>query len=454
VHARAMCVRESGPSRSIDPEALLATQEEAAALSTSASLAARSAFCGIINNASFCVLLGASQEIANEFGQSSFQPLIVNISTAGSVIGVFFSSKVMVGRMGDRARLAFVTLGNVLGYALIGTAYRVSKWDPHPQDHAHVDPSWGFWLCTLGAFVLGFVQSAGEVMNLALYRAYSPRMLGSWGAGTGLSGIFGPFLFIALHDAAGLDVGAIGYLLIAFAPLYFAAYWSIVLDRDRRQAGHVTNEELVVGGAAKGSESVPFTCANLAVVWRFCGSVLANMVAVYALEYMITSGFMQAVTSCAPNDSWIADSDNNNPLLWAMYNVGVTLSRASVSCFRIQRIWILTLLQALNVVLWGLFASAQWIVAWRSDAPLYVACGHMVFVGFMGGACYSNCMYLFNTSAGIPAKFRELGINMGFFFSNIGIILATGLVTLLKSNVLSKDALFPPNGTCPHLQPQ
>ena len=139
-------------------------------------------------------------------------------------------------------------------------------------------------------------------------------------------------------------------------------------------------------------------------------------------------------------------------VLWAMYNVGVTLSRASVSCFRIRRIWLLTLLQALNVVLWGLFASTQLINHWHSDAPLYFACLHMIFVGFMGGACYSNCMYTFNTSTEIPDKLRELGINMGFFFSNIGIILATGLVTLLKASVLSKDALFPPNGTCPVLE--
>ena len=205
----------------VDAENLVTTQPEP--LRTSWSLAARAAFCGVVNNASFCVLLGASQEIANEFGQSKFQPLIINISTAGSVVGVFFSSKVMVGRMGDRSRLMFVTVGNAVGYGLIGTAYRISHWDPHPHDHAHVTPSWGFWLCTLGAFVLGFMQSAGEVMNLALYGAYTPQMLGTWGAGTGLSGIVGPFLFIALHDGGHLDVGAIGYLLISFAPLYFVA---------------------------------------------------------------------------------------------------------------------------------------------------------------------------------------------------------------------------------------
>jgi len=34
-------------------------------------------------------------------------------------------------------------------------------------------------------------------------------------------------------------------------------------------------------------------------------------------------------------------------------------------------------------------------------------------------------------------------------FSNIGIISATGLVTILKSSVMSKATLFPPNGVCP-----
>ena len=77
----------------------------------------------------------------------------------------------------------------------------------------------------------------------------------------------------------------------------------------------------------------------------------------------------------------------------------------------------------------------------------------MVFVGFMGGAVYANCMYLFNTKpdVDVPERFRELGINVGFLFSNLGIIAATGFVVLLKATVLSKGALFPPDGECPPL---
>ena len=85
---------------------------------------------------------------------------------------------------------------------------------------------------------------------------------------------------------------------------------------------------------------------------------------------------------------------------------------------------------------------------WR-EQPLYAAAAHMVFVGFMGGACYANCMLHFNTSPAIPERFRELGINVGFLFSNLGIIAATGFVIVLRATVLSKAALFPPHGECP-----
>ena len=277
-----------------------APHRKTSALESRWQLVGCTAFCGVINNASFCVLLGASQEIANEFGQQTFQPLIVNISTAGSVIGVFFSSKVMVGRMGDRSRLTFVTAGNAVGYALIGMAYRVARWDPDPADHQDnpISPSWGFWVCTLGAFVLGFTASVGEVMNLATCTSYEPRMLAAWGAGTGLSGIIGPFLFISLSNGLHMNVGEVAFVCAAFLPLYFAAYWRVVIDRRTRLAradgtlplGVPLNDTVEQrGGAVAEGGSVSFTCGNMVIVSRFARVVLINMVLVYGLEYMVSA---------------------------------------------------------------------------------------------------------------------------------------------------------------------
>ena len=73
----------------------------------------------------------------------------------------------------------------------------------------------------------------------------------------------------------------------------------------------------------------------------------------------------------------------------------------------------------------------------------------MIFVGLMGGATYANCMYLFSTRKDIPNEYRELGMNLGFFFSNVGIIMATGFTTVIDETVLSKSRMYPPNGKCP-----
>lgn len=117
---------------------------------------------------------------------------------------------------------------------------------------------------------------------------------------------------------------------------------------------------------------------------------------------------------------------------------------------QIQRVWILTGLQFLNVVLWSFYAKNQIVHKVDGGEWIYYALGlHMIWVGFMGGAVYANCMFLFNTAPQIPDKYREIGINLGFFFSNIGIVCATSTAAFLDSTSFSDKELFPPDGACP-----
>lgn len=74
-------------------------------------------------------------------------------------------------------------------------------------------------------------------------------------------------------------------------------------------------------------ESASLTWSNFKVTVRFFANVMINMVAVYALEYMITSGFMERITLCPTSDNGFAVKAFT--IFWCLYNVGVTLSRAS-----------------------------------------------------------------------------------------------------------------------------
>eukprot|EP00392_Amoebophrya_sp_AT5.2_P000729 g730.t1 len=443
---------------------------------------------GVLNNASFCVLLGAGQQIASDFGKVNEVSLITCMSTVGCLLGIFLNAKLCVGVCTERTRLLMLLCFVATGYSLVILAYAT---------------------CYHGG--------EGQILNAeaAVDEGARPLLLS-----TGLSGIFGPLLYLFLTGACGLNAGETAIVLLASLPLYLACFWLIVGKRDRglavenalldrgtlfaefddvapTSAGGATTTgssrraqaaattmppprlsskpELVPdqaksavplgaaandpgssrGASAIASNSAPLTYANFVLVLGKCKLVIFNMVAVYSLEYLIISGFVDRVTLCPTNRSFLAT--HAYTIYWALYNVGVTLSRASVAYFRIQKVYILTLLQLLNAVLWCSEPEQQQghVLASTPSSYGYANLGyyimglHVVFIGFMGGACYSNCMYLFNTSPCIPSEYRELGLNIGFLFSNVGIISATALTLLLDATAMSKETLFPPHGVCP-----
>ncbi|KAF4729181.1 hypothetical protein FOZ63_012640, partial [Perkinsus olseni] len=109
--------------------------------------------------------------------------------------------------------------------------------------------------------------------------------------------------------------------------------------------------------------------------------------------------------------------------------------------YQIRRVWIPTFLQLLLLVFWALEASLHFIrgnVGGNYSTMTWLYISIMLTVGLMGGASYSNCMFLFQRREDIPNTHRELCVNLGFAASNLGILLAS-LASLLMANTLMKD---------------
>ena len=133
---------------------------------------------------------------------------------------------------------------------------------------------------------------------------------------------------------------------------------------------------------------------------------------------------------------------------WMAYNVGVTLSRTSVSFFEIRRVWVLTLLQFLNLLLWLAEAHTHLLRDKLGDGGFILMLVWLVYVGLMGGATYCNCMHIMNTSPTIPDHLRELGVNVTFSLLNIGIMFSSALFILLNITVYDLTVIYP-NSTAP-----
>jgi battenin len=145
---------------------------------------------------------------------------------------------------------------------------------------------------------------------------------------------------------------------------------------------------------------------------------------VYFFEYAVSVGFAAR-----------ANPDPSNPSFWSVscyeilatcYQIGVLISRSSLSLIKIHRIERLTILQAVNFALWASNSYLHFL-------PLWTLFPLMIYVGLIGGAMYVNVFYLLleESCSPVPLEDRELAINFSCALSNFGVILSSVLELIL-----------------------
>jgi battenin len=174
------------------------------------------------------------------------------------------------------------------------------------------------------------------------------------------------------------------------------------------------------------------------------GNIAWQLAAVYFLEYVVSVGFAAKANPKCTVDDVSCDWWHRNfyEILAFCYQFGVLISRSSISFLRIERIWTLTLLQAINFAFWMIHALHAFIPLWlqvrfcfnqvfinfqRSfELCLRTPFPHqflwMVFVGLIGGAMYVNSFYNLMVDPNIPDQSREMCINVVSLWVNFGIV--------------------------------
>lgn len=98
------------------------------------------------------------------------------------------------------------------------------------------------------------------------------------------------------------------------------------------------------------------------------------------------------------------------------YQVGVFVSRSSVNFFHFKRIWIMAVLQGLNVVFF--FFEAYYMLV----PSIWIIFGIIAFEGLLGGGAYVNTFYRMNSE--IPPSRLEYAMMVVSLSDSIGILLA------------------------------
>lgn len=102
-----------------------------------------------------------------------------------------------------------------------------------------------FWISLIGSIIAGVGTALGESVNLGFLKTFPGNTIGYYGSGTGMAGITGALIFIALKPL-GLSDGAI-YLIAAptAIPYVLCFLW---LNKQKKLYPYVPDKEEVMQG--------------------------------------------------------------------------------------------------------------------------------------------------------------------------------------------------------------
>lgn len=287
----------------------------------------------------------------------------------------------------------------------------------------------------LGVIYASISSGLGELSFLSLTVYFSRDVLAGWGSGTGGAGVAGALLYSGLTQVGLSPQETLLIMLVVPFAMLICYFFLLVLPRSLPQWKSRDTEYTAVGSEERqqlmdGSEeeeqekSTPedrtTSTLNLTEKLHVIKGLLKFVFPlglVYFAEYFINQGLMELLyfpevfLSHAEQYRWYQ----------TLYQVGVLVSRSSLCCVKIRKLWALSLLQVLNAVLL-LFA-----VRYQFLPSVWLVFVIILYEGLLGGAAYVNTFYFISKET--EDRQREFAMAAASVGDSLGIALA-GLTAL------------------------
>ncbi|XP_033826936.1 battenin [Periophthalmus magnuspinnatus] len=289
------------------------------------------------------------------------------------------------------------------------------------------------WMSFLGVILASISSGLGELSFLALTVYYSRDVVGGWGSGTGAAGVTGALMYSGLTQLGLTPRLTLLIMLIIPAAMVLNYFFLLVhppslpqwRTKDPRctvlcseeTQGLMAEEEDEdkssprTGVRARG----PLTCTEKVQVMKGLLKFVLPLGLVYFAEYFINQGLMELLYF---PDFFLSHAEQYR---WyqTLYQVGVFISRSSLCCFKVRKLWVFAALQFLNTVLlmfavWFRFMPSAWIV--------FVI---ILYEGLLGGGAYVNTFYFISKET--EERHREFAMALASVGDTMGICLSTAL---------------------------
>lgn len=273
------------------------------------------------------------------------------------------------------------------------------------------------WLALGGVAMTSFASGLGEPTFLAYSAYFNKNVISTWSSGTGGAGIVGSLAYTLLRFF-GLSNQQTLLVMVSIPILELITFFGLLRKpassriEDQAIGKHVAEEDNV-----EPMRSMKEKILYIGKLFRF----MIPLCLVYFFEYLINQGLFELVYF----PEIFINSSEQYQWYQVTYQIGVFISRSSVNIVQIKYIWIMAVLQGLNLV----FFSFEAIYMFTPN--IFIIFGLILFEGLLGGGAYVNTFY--RMSKEIPATRREYAMSVVTLSDSLGIT-AAGFLAMPTHN--------------------
>uniref|UniRef100_A0A8C1ZIH8 Battenin n=1 Tax=Cyprinus carpio TaxID=7962 RepID=A0A8C1ZIH8_CYPCA len=257
-----------------------------------------------------------------------------------------------------------------------------------------------------GVVFASISSGLGELSFLSLSVFFSRDVLSGWGSGTGAAGVAGALLYSAFTQA-GLTPQVTLWIMLVVPVILAVSYFFLLVfpssfpqwrrHEDGHSASRVINSQerrpLIEEEADEDTETTqeeqedkhirPLSFTDKIYIMKGLLKFIIPLGVVYFAEYFINQGLLELLYF---PDSRLSHAEQYR---WyqTLYQIGVFASRTSLVCFKIRKIFLMSLLQCLNAVLLAFAVYYQFL---PNPWVVFVI---VLYEGLLGGAAYVNTFF-------------------------------------------------------------
>lgn len=274
-------------------------------------------------------------------------------------------------------------------------------------------------LCMQAAF-----GALGEISFLALTSRFPDSVVGTWASGTGAAGIAAAGAYVLCRQVVGLSSRATMTLWSPLPLLLILLYQGFLARPANFEPVTDTAVELEEVNPAQESPSDHVLTRREYLKPLICTYMLPLAI-VYFAEYTINQGVLGTLTEFRNHKKYSVSKMYGD--LQFTYQVAVFISRSSIRLLQIHHLWVLPMLQILNLILLILCSMFVWL-----PSPIF-AFGIVFWEGLLGGLTYVNAFSKLRKET--PTHLKEWSLGLATVGDAAGISLAA-LVSLWLEQAL------------------